>query len=215
MYSKMSLHRLSVEKWLSEIQFHGDCLDIGGRRSNRKPNTFDHEKTPGNWTLVNIDPDASPDYLMDFRIFNSKIDRQFDFVIVIETLEHLWEPNELWPVLADKTKSGGKVFISVPFMYSYHEQPIDVARYTHYYIKRKLEESGFSDVTVLASTSFLGTLFDLSHQYLLSKKKERLGVVGLNILTSLRKIFFRPLIRPKESKLGFSSGYFISAKRHG
>jgi len=69
-------------------------------------------------------------------------DSRFETVILSDVLEHLPEPSALWREMARVLSPGGKVLLSVPFLYSLHEQPHDYYRYTEFALRRFAGRSG-------------------------------------------------------------------------
>lgn len=82
----------------------------------------------------------------------------FDAVLCTEVLEHVRDPEqtlrEFWRVLIP----GGRLVLSVPFLYQVHEQPCDFYRYTYFGLCHLLTQAGFQldvclargDVTAVA-----------------------------------------------------------------
>jgi SAM-dependent methyltransferase len=63
-------------------------------------------------------------------------DNRFDTIILSEVLEHIAEPVLLWTELTRILKPGGKMLVSVPFLYKIHEAPHDYFRYTEFSLKK-------------------------------------------------------------------------------
>ncbi len=62
-------------------------------------------------------------------------DASFDVVICSDVLEHLHNPNMAMSEMSRVLRPGGKVLLSVPFIYGIHEQPYDFHRYTRFAIE--------------------------------------------------------------------------------
>lgn len=70
-------------------------------------------------------------------------DAAFDTVIATDILEHLAYPDHLWREMHRLLRAGGRVIITVPFLYQLHEQPHDHHRYTIYRLRRFATDHGF------------------------------------------------------------------------
>src|SRR5205814_177285 len=70
-------------------------------------------------------------------------DASFDAVICTQVLEHSVDPDallrEMWRVL----RPGGRLLITVPFMWGLHETPFDFRRYSSFGLPRAVEAAGF------------------------------------------------------------------------
>lgn len=67
----------------------------------------------------------------------------FDAVICTEVLEHAINPDALLIEINRVLKPGGKLFLTVPFMWGLHELPYDFRRYTSVGIQSIIEKSNF------------------------------------------------------------------------
>lgn len=70
-------------------------------------------------------------------------DDHFDVVICTEVLEHAINPVALLLEINRVLVSGGKLFLTVPFMWGLHELPYDFRRYTTIGIKSEIEKANF------------------------------------------------------------------------
>jgi len=74
-----------------------------------------------------------------------------DCVIATEFFEHSSSPDRVLEEVFRVLRPGGKLFLTVPFLWPLHETPFDYARYTPFAIKQKLERAGFYDIRVQAT----------------------------------------------------------------
>ncbi|HAP77350.1 MAG TPA: methyltransferase type 12 [Acidimicrobiaceae bacterium] len=84
----------------------------------------------------------------DFDLVNPHDVGQFDVVVCEQVLEHVTQPFTAATTLAQLTKPGGHVLVSVPFLLRVHEAPIDAWRFTPTGLRLLLESAGLTVVTV-------------------------------------------------------------------
>jgi len=78
---------------------------------------------------LDIDKNLNPDIISD--IHNIKIkDSQFDTIIVLQVLEHCYNPKKAMREVYRVLKRGGTTVVSVPFLFHYHGCPKDYYRFT-------------------------------------------------------------------------------------
>ena len=75
-------------------------------------------------------------------------DCDFDSILLMNVLEHVYNHKLLLKELFRITRSGGVLIGSVPFMFRFHADPSDYYRFTHKCLERNLVESGFQEVEV-------------------------------------------------------------------
>ena len=66
---------------------------------------------------------------------------QFDTIVISEVLEHIADPELTWAEMTRLLKPGGKLILSVPFLYRIHEAPHDYYRYTEFALRRFAEKN--------------------------------------------------------------------------
>lgn len=95
----------------------------------------DHPKTLHGVHEADI---AATAYVLPFA------DGSVDTVLCTEVLEHLEAPSEalheFWRIL----QPGGKILVTVPFIWHLHEEPRDFYRYTPYGLRYLADRAGFS-----------------------------------------------------------------------
>ncbi|RME57501.1 class I SAM-dependent methyltransferase, partial [Candidatus Parcubacteria bacterium] len=70
----------------------------------------------------------------------------FDSVVANEVFEHVFNPDRFLDEVHRVLKSGGRLLMTMPFVWDEHEQPHDFARYSSFGIRYLLEKHGFEIV---------------------------------------------------------------------
>lgn len=70
-------------------------------------------------------------------------DDSMDTVIMLEVLEHLRNPREAMAEANRVLRSGGRLLLSVPFLYPIHDAPHDYQRLTRHGVVRDADTAGF------------------------------------------------------------------------
>lgn len=65
-----------------------------------------------------------------------------DAVVLLEVLEHLRHPREALEEIARVLRPGGRLLLTVPFLYPIHDAPHDYQRYTVHGLEREIEAAG-------------------------------------------------------------------------
>jgi len=93
-------------------------------------------------------------------------DSYFDSIFSAEVFEHLFNLEEILDELNRVLKPGGKMLVSVPFVWDEHEIPYDFGRYTSFGIKHLLEKHGFELISSDKTTNYVETVFQMWNSYL-------------------------------------------------
>jgi SAM-dependent methyltransferase len=81
-------------------------------------------------------------------------DNYADTIVSFQVMEHLPEPMIFLTECLRILKPGGRIIITVPFMWHVHEEPHDYFRYTRYGLEYMLGKGGFTDILVEENTGF-------------------------------------------------------------
>jgi SAM-dependent methyltransferase len=140
-----------------------------------------------------------------------------DNVVSFQVLEHLSEPQIMLNEAFRITKSGGHIFISVPFQWHVHEEPWDFFRYTKYGLAHLLKKSGFCDVKVESVTGFWVMWF-LKLNYQLTKfVRGPLWIRRVVLLALIPFWLINQLLSPLLDKYwraeGETAWYFVTARK--
>ncbi len=131
---------------------HGEVLDVGcGNQPYRK---WLLETQPKLTSYYGIDIKSTsygqvtkPNIIWDgiSLPFKNKV---FDTVLLIEVLEHCPNPEIILNEIKKVLKKGGRLLLTVPFIWPFHDAPNDEWRPTIFALKRILAEIGFNPCDV-------------------------------------------------------------------
>jgi len=169
---------------------------------------IDIRKGPGVDMIANV-------YGLPFK------DGEFDVVLCVAILEHLEEPIKAISEMRRVLKPGGKIIISVPFMFPIHDSPRDYWRFTKYGLK-KLFTDGWEVEELKAETNtqeFMATLIQrLGYQskmrfnkpaklvlFLLAKIVEKMPNIFTEIYGDIKKSVKEPD--------AFTNSFFLVARK--
>lgn len=143
----------------------GQLLDVGcGTKPYKEMFNVDA------YVGLDIDTEASrqrgdADHLYDGTSFPFA-DSSFDSLLCNEVLEHVFNPDEFLHEINRVLKTGGKLLLTVPFVWDEHEQPYDYARYSSFGLRALLEKHGFTILQHKKLGADATTLFQLANAYL-------------------------------------------------
>lgn len=119
----------------------GDILDVGcGRGPYRR--IFSKAKYHG----VDLERSVTTND-QSICVYDGKTlpypDATFDAILCTQVLEHVFEPQKFLREIRRVIKPGGKLILTVPFIWPEHEMPHDSARYTTPGLQQLLSQAGF------------------------------------------------------------------------
>lgn len=83
-----------------------------------------------------------PDVYFDGRNFPIA-DGSVDSVLCSQVLEHVFEPAQFLGEIHRVLRPGGRLLLTVPFVWDEHEQPFDYGRYTSFGLEYLMSKAGF------------------------------------------------------------------------
>jgi SAM-dependent methyltransferase len=105
------------------------------------------------------------DYFYDGNKFPFE-NASFDAILCNEVLEHVFNPDEFIQEIVRVLKPGGKLLLTVPFVWDEHEQPYDYARYSSFGLRALLEKQGLKVTQHKKLGADASILFQLANAYL-------------------------------------------------
>jgi SAM-dependent methyltransferase len=188
--------RKNLYKFIKEYatELNGRILDVG---CGRKPyqHLFKNCQEYIGMDIENPGHDHSNeniDVYYDGNIFPFP-DESFDSVLTNQVFEHVFNPEVFISEIHRVLKPGGKLLLTVPFMWDEHEQPYDFGRYSSFGLKSILEKEGFTIVSFKKSTTGFAAIAQLTMGYLFKlfySKNTILNGMGLIIMFPLTLILF-------------------------
>lgn len=124
----------------------------------------------------------------------------FDSALCNQVLEHVFNPNEFLAEINRVMKPGGKLLLTVPFVWDEHEQPYDYARYSSFGLRALLEKNGFKIIAHKKLAADATVLFQLTNAYLfkISQRWPR-----------LIKLLFTGSVMATVNIIGVAAGKFL------
>ena len=153
---------VEIKKFAPEIS--GRVLDVG---CGKKPyKEFFHYS---DYIGLEIDSKNTRQNSLADIFYNSKTfpfrDNTFDAIVLNQVFEHVFTPttffNEIYRVL----KPGGRLLITLPFVWDEHEQPYDYARYTSFGIAHILKSHDFHILHHSKTVNNIQVIFQLLNAY--------------------------------------------------
>lgn len=158
-----SLRREYLDDVLKKFEHEfarGLILDIGGKRTGTRGMWRPSQENVDRWRYVNLDPAATPDYLVSAEDTGLP-EHGFDTFIMCELLEHVLDPetviNEAYRIL----KPGGYGLVTMPFLNQVHPDPEDYQRWTSRKLYLALERAGFETLWIEPMGSIWAVVHDL------------------------------------------------------
>ncbi len=111
-------------------------------------------------------------------------DGAFHAVLCNQVLEHVFNPQEFLSEIRRVLSVGGRLLLTVPFVWDEHEQPYDYARYSSFGLKALLAQHGFRIVQHQKLLADVSVIFQLLNAYLFKTLRTRSTFFNM-IVTSL------------------------------
>ena len=141
---------LNIE--FKKIEVGKQVLTIGaGGQVNLLLNQFS-KKNSFDLVSFDIEKKMKPDIVGDICTFDFK-DEKFDYVVIVEVLEHLHSPHLAISNISSLLNQGGKIILTVPFIFPIHERPYDYYRFTKYGLQFLLK--GFASLRIIERNNWL------------------------------------------------------------
>ena len=124
-----------LKKQISNLKDDAAILDVGAGRGD----FLDLYKDKHHIAL-DIYPYPEVDVVCDLLNVVPFKESSFNMVLLMNVLEHVYNPLDLLSVIKYLLKPDGYIVIAIPFMLKIHQKPYDFGRYTHFALKKFAEE---------------------------------------------------------------------------
>ncbi|MEM8879295.1 MAG: class I SAM-dependent methyltransferase [Pseudomonadota bacterium] len=138
------LRALQYEKF-SSLKISGRVLDFGGGRRA----SYIRWLKDADVVSVNIDAQFDPTHIVEPGTSLPFHEGEFDAVVTLNTLEHVYDDIAALRELSRVTRPGGALHIMVPFLFRVHGHPDDFNRHTPSWWARALEEAGYAQARLV------------------------------------------------------------------
>lgn len=119
-------------------------------------------------------------------------DTSVDQVLLTEVLEHCPDAGAVLREAARVLRPGGRVFLTVPFLWPLHDSPYDEQRFTPFALERMLRDAGLGDSDVRAMGGWDASLAQLVALYV---RRRPMGARKRRVLTRLAVPVVRSLAK--------------------
>ncbi|MEM7472972.1 MAG: methyltransferase domain-containing protein [Pseudomonadota bacterium] len=93
--------------------------------------------------------DINPEFgheVLDIKTMD--IAGEYDLILCLNVLEHIYETELVVENLRRALKEGGRLVVAVPFAFPLHDEPHDYFRFTKYALDRMMEKFATSEVEI-------------------------------------------------------------------
>lgn len=116
-------------------------------------------------------------------------DASFDAVLCNQVLEHVFEPDAFVQEIARVLRGGGRLLLTVPFVWDEHEQPRDYGRYSSFGLAALLSRNGLRVLRQEKTAGDVKALFQLVNAYLYKVTVTRSAYLNLIVALLLMAPF--------------------------
>jgi SAM-dependent methyltransferase len=145
MKSVQTLLRQAEHTALKKVTLSGSVLDLGGEKGAEY---LKHIQGSFTVTALNLDEEARPDVVHDLEYPLPFKDGEYDHVLLVNVLEHVFEYRQLLAEAVRVLRPGGSIIIIVPFLFPVHPSPQDYRRFTDMALRKELELLKVSNIRV-------------------------------------------------------------------
>ena len=126
-----------LQQQVARLDAEAMILDVGAGRGDFA-DLFENR----NYLALDVYPYPEVDIVCDLTQVNPFRPGSFDAILLLNVMEHVYDPRALLDSLAGMLKPGGVILVAIPFLVKIHQAPIDFVRYTHYALERLAEDAG-------------------------------------------------------------------------
>jgi|TARA_B110000444_G_C18850992_1_gene605578 hypothetical protein len=209
-----SFRRKYLDKFLikNTKYMHGNVLDVGGKKINRRGQFNPSRTKVVSWKYLNTDNSTQPDYIAsvyDMPINNKAIQT----VVFCEILEYLEEPDKALKEIRRILTVNGHIIGSIPFLSPVHgDKKYDQIRYTKQGLSNLFKSNEFEIIELYEMGSTSAVIFDILRVNFGYSKKVS-AKLFIRLLFILRPLFLLFEILNDQSNEHINTGYFFVLKK--
>jgi SAM-dependent methyltransferase len=161
-------------------------------------------------TSFDIDEKYAPDILGDICAHDFE-GRAFDVIVLSEVLEHVHSPHLAIANIRAALREGGRLILTVPFLFPIHERPHDYYRYTRYGLEFLLRD--FREVSIGERNSWAEAINALAPRMVVDKNRRARMVAPLFVLAAFAKLPLALLLGRLVRTDLMTTGYVVTASK--
>jgi len=213
MFTQPSLLRHAELKAFSKIELKGKVLDLGGVKNSAYFTSF-----KGNFvvTTVNMDTKTDPDIIHNLEFPLPINNEEYDHVLLINVIEHIFEYRHLLNEIARVLSKKGSAIIVAPFMFPFHPSPEDYHRFTKTALQLELEKVGLGNIKIITMGSGAFSAVYLFVDRLLPRFLRFFSFYTLRYLAGILDLILLNIARilgKKYSSDDYALGYCVIAQK--
>ncbi len=208
-FKKYSILRILQIEELKKISIDGEILDIGGKKTPNNVTNYIGKKVKYLDKFSKDNDDIILDLEIDLQKQNANYSNKFDYVLLMNVLEHIYNFNNCLDICYNLGKTKGKLIGSTPFYFRIHGSPNDFFRYTEEALNISLRKAGYKEITIFPLAGGIFISF-YSNIFLITSKIPLLNNLLLPIFILLDKFLS---LFTKSYKYIMPIGYFFVATK--
>jgi 2-polyprenyl-3-methyl-5-hydroxy-6-metoxy-1,4-benzoquinol methylase len=161
-------------------------------------------------TSFDIDGRYAPDILGDICTHDFS-GRSFDVIVLSEVLEHVHSPHLAIANIRAALRKGGRLILTVPFLFPIHERPHDYYRYTRYGLEYLLRD--FREVCIGERNTWAEAINALAPRMVVDRNRRARAVAPLFVLAAFVKLPFVLLLGRLVRTDLMTTGYVVTASK--
>lgn len=207
--------RQLLDKYLEDARKYmkGRVLDVGGKKESKRGNFRPPLEQVDKWEYLNVDETTNPDYCCSAEDIPLE-PNSIDTVLLVEVLEHVESPKAVLREISRILKPGGKLILSMPFIYPIHPDPSDFQRYTDSKLQKLLNLNGIKIIEMRPMGYYFTVLADILYLGIKKSASRLLRRLCLVLFYIIKPFLFK-LDNGKKSRdyKGFTTGFFVVGEK--
>lgn len=132
-----------IERYTKKNPLHGKVIDLGSKSNEMSYNRYLNREENCKITYTDLNPISDNVKKVDLEEKFPIDDETFDGALCLNTLEHIFNYENIVSESARIMKHGGVFIGATPFLVPYHPDPEDYFRYTWTALEKIFKKAGF------------------------------------------------------------------------